>query len=561
MRIKNVREYFLNNFIMVLQEQIDQMVLSHKGVIDNPDRSAMIQAVIDQHEAFVTPTGALATWNPTNATGRSPDDTYIVEHAESAHTVDWTSPNNHRMSPAVFDQLLAKALSTLATQERLYIVDRTIGARSSYALNTRVLTNRALTALFADTMFRPVGTGSTEIELSGQGCTVVVVPTNSIDLSEFSQSLRMIKDKVSPIVITMDMDRRVCLVIGTAYAGTVKKMLFTVMNYLLPEKGILPLHASAMESEDGRVTVLLGLSGTGKTTLSSDPRRLIIGDDELGWSSVGVANFEYGCYAKLVGLDKTREPAIYNAVFTQRPVLENGCIIENAMMYPDGTFDLNDQRLTENSRTAYPLSFLPKVKEGAIGDHPKTIIFLTADAFGVLPPIARLTPTQAVLWFLMGYTSKLAGTEVGVKEPATTFSRFFGQPFMPRNPQDYTKLMSEYLERYKTPVFLVNTGWSGGPYGIGKRMDINLTRAIVDAAVAGSLEEVQCEEDKRFHVMVPTSCPGVDSMVLQPRQTWSNPQAFDETADALAKKFWQYFEKNFGTSITDPAIVQCCPGK
>ena len=537
------------------------MVRTHNGVIDNPSRSAMIQVAIDQREVLVTPTGALATWNPANATGRSPDDTYIVEHLESTHMVDWTSPNNHRMSPEVFDQLLAKALAALATQERLYVVDRTIGARSSYALNTRVLTNRALTALFADTMFRPLNDGKNEGVFSQEGCTVVVVPTNAIDLSEFSQSLRMIKGAVSPIVIAMDMDRRVCLVIGTAYAGTVKKMLFTVMNYLLPEKNILPLHASAMESEDGRVTVLLGLSGTGKTTLSSDPRRLIIGDDELGWSSEGVANFEYGCYAKLVGLDKTREPAIHNAVFSPRSVLENGCIIENAMMYPDGTFDLFDQRLTENSRTAYPLSFLPKVKEGAVGGHPKTIIFLTADAFGVLPPIARLTPAQAVLWFLMGYTSKLAGTEVGVKEPATTFSRFFGQPFMPRNPQDYTKLMSEYLERYKTPVYLVNTGWSGGPYGVGKRMDINLTRAIVDAAVDGKLEAVRCEEDKRFHVMVPTSCPGVDSKVLQPRQTWSDPKAFDETADALAKKFWQYFEKNFSASITDPAIVECCPGK
>lgn len=526
-------------------------LLRHPRLIENPTRPTLIHEAIGAKEAMVTASGALATWSPSSSTGRSPDDTYIVKRAESEHTIDWTSPNSHAMSSEVFDVLFESAIKWLRGSPKLYALDRVIGAEARYALPTRVLTDRALTALFADTMFRPIPADIFKSIFAGKGFTVVVAPTHSAASSVYPK----------PIAIAMDLDRRICLVIGTRYVGTVKKMLFTVMNYLLPAEGILPLHASAMESETGEVTVILGLSGTGKTTLSSDPRHFFIGDDEVGWSEQGIANFEYGCYAKLIHLDPTREPAIYNAALGKRPIEENGCIIENALTYPDGTIDLDDGRLTENSRTAYPISFLPKVKEEAAGGHPRTILFLAADAHGVLPPVARLTPEQSVLWFLMGYTSKLAGTEVGVVEPKTAFSRFFGQPFMPRLPSDYTRLFQQYIERYKTPVYLVNTGWSEGPYGIGKRMDILLTRKIVDAAIGGQLAVVSYDEDPLFHIMVPRECPGVPSQVLHPKETWQDKEAFALRANKLAQSFSEYFDKNFVHQGFDERIVKQCPGK
>jgi len=359
----------------------------------------------------------------------------------------------------------------------------------------------------------------------------------------------------------MDFNRRIGVVIGSAYMGSVKKLMFTVMNYLLPKAGILPLHASANEGLDKRIALFLGLSGTGKTTLSADPERALLGDDEHGWDEHGIANFEFGCYAKLINLNPEKEPQIYHAITHSAPVPKHGAIVENAMMYPDGTFDFNDSRLIENSRGSYLLSALPNIKKSSCGRHPRTIVFLTADANGVLPPVAKLNQDQAMFWFLMGYTSKLAGTETGIVEPVSTFSRFFGQPFMPRNPNDYASLLGAKIKKHRTQVYLVNTGWSGGPYGEGRRMDINITRAIIRAVLNGELDRAEYEEDLTFHIHIPKSCPGVPAEILQPRNTWKDREAFAQRAQKLAAEFSAHYDRVYGNKDLPDSVRRQCPGK
>lgn len=343
--------------------------------------------------------------------------------------------------------------------------------------------------------------------------------------------------------------------------GSIKKTLFTVMNYYLPAEGILPLHCSANEGKNGDSALLLGLSGTGKTTLSADPKRALLGDDEHGWSSSGIANFENGCYAKMIDIDPKKEPEIYKAVMHEDDYLNHGSIVENAMMFPNGEFDYFDDRLTPNSRASYLLDYLSNIKKSSVSGHPKTILFLTADAYGVLPPVSKLTADQAMLWFLMGYTSKLAGTETGVKEPQTTFSRFFGEPFMPRIPNVYASMLGEKIEKFGTQVYLINTGWSGGPYGVGKRIDLNLTREMVNAALSGDLENVEYEENHVFHLNVPKTCPKVPTEILNPRNTWEDKKAYDEKADKLAQAFCKHFDKAYGNQNIKDSVKKQCPGK
>jgi len=337
-------------------------------------------------------------------------------------------------------------------------------------------------------------------------------------------------------------------------------MMFSVMNYVLPSVGVLPLHCSANEGAQGDIALLLGLSGTGKTTLSADPRRKLLGDDEHSWSDEGVANFEYGCYAKLINLRQSKEPQIWNAVFHEAPYLEHGAIVENAMIYPNGHFDLDDARLTPNSRASFPLSFLDNVKEPPVGGHPRTILFLTADANGVLPPVARLSPEQAMLWFLMGYTSKLAGTETGIIDPESTFSRFFGSPFMPRNPDVYANMLGDKMREHKTEVYLINTGWTGGVFGVGHRIDIDVTRALVNAALSGQMRQVEYDLDPLFHVWVPRSCPDVDASLLKPSLNWADQEAFQRQAHKLAADFARTFDKTYGKKGIAAAIAAECPG-
>jgi phosphoenolpyruvate carboxykinase (ATP) len=363
------------------------------------------------------------------------------------------------------------------------------------------------------------------------------------------------------MLIATDFDRGLGLVYGSAYCGSMKKLIFTAMNYYLPAEGILPLHCAANESKDGSTALLLGLSGTGKTSLSADPARRLLGDDEHGWSDHGIANFENGCYAKLINLRKEKEAEIFEAVFHEADPRDHGAIVENCMIYPDGRFDVDDERLTPNSRGSYPLSFLSNIKSPPVGGHPDTVVFLTADANGVLPPLARLDSSQAMLWFLMGYTSKLAGTETGVTEPKTTFSRFFGAPFMPCNPDVYATMLGERLQQHGTRVWLVNTGWSGGPYGSGARMDIMLTRRLVEAAMSGELADVEFKKDPIFHVGIPEAVSGVPNEVLTPRNTWNDKKAYDERANRLAGEFSKAFDKAYGSKGIDAAVVAECPGK
>ena len=546
------------------KKAIDTLITSHAGVSINPGRRDLIKEVVDRKEAFISKYGALATWTPVESTGRSPKDTLTVRRPSSEGSIDWDSPNNIPIDEETFDMLYEDGLRVLASKPRLYVTERVLGADASYSLMVRTVTDKALTALFTDNMFRPVPRDMGKSIFFKKPFDILVLPYDKLDSERYRGRLRVVPEtgRTSDMAIAMDFDRMLGIVYGSAYGGSVKKLMFSVMNYILPEAGILPLHSSANEGPRGDSAMFLGLSGTGKTSLSSDPSRALLGDDEHGWGDNGIANFENGCYAKMVNLDPEREPEIYNAVMHEADYLDHGAIVENAMMYPDGTFDFSDTRLTENSRASYPLTFLTNIKASSVSGHPKTIVFLTADANGVIPPVARLTPEQAMLWFLMGYTSKLAGTETGIVDPVATFSRFFGEPFMPRNPDEYARLLGEKLKRHGTRVYLINTGWSGGPYGEGERMDIRLTRRILESVLNGELESVEYEKDSIFHLYIPKNVPGLQSQqVLNPRNTWKDKDAYDARARRLAAQFSDHFDKAYGNKGIDKEVETQCPGK
>jgi len=547
---------------MDLQDQVLSWLTGQPRVQHNTARQELIRQAVAQRGALVAANGALATWTPPESTGRSPKDTYIVRHEKSEADIDWDSPNNIPLEADTFDMLVQDALEVLSEKDTLYVTDRVLGADPSYAMPVRTITDWALTTLFTDNVFRPVPQGIERSVFADAGFVMIAVPYNKLERAKYVGRLRKLASgHTSDMAVAMDFDRRLGVVYGSAYGGSVKKLMFTVMNYVLPGVGILPLHCSANEGPDGDIALLLGLSGTGKTTLSADPRRALLGDDEHGWSDHGIANFENGCYAKLINLRKKKEPEIWNAVLHMAPYLEHGAIVENAMVYPDGHFDLDDDRLTPNSRASYPLRYLSNIKTPPVGGHPRTILFLTADANGVVPPVAKLSPDQAMLWFLMGYTSKLAGTETGIVDPVSTFSRFFGEPFMPRNPDVYARMLGERMRRHGTDVYLVNTGWSGGPFGVGSRMDIDITRALVHAALTGALKDVPYVEDSVFHIMVPTSCPGIDPQILNPCNTWQDKDAFDARARRLSADFSAHFDKAYEGKGISPAVAAQCPGK
>lgn len=547
---------------MDFQRRMALVLERHPDVRDNLTRPDLIRQSVERGEALVSASRALATWTPPESTGRSPKDTYLVRRRESEASIDWDSPNNIPMEPDTFDMIMEDALTVLSGKECVYVTDRVLVADTSYAMPIKTVTDQALAALFTDNMFRAVPPSLEESVLAEAGFTLVAVPYDKLDRRRYEGRLRKLpNEQTSNMAVTMDFDRRLGVVFGSAYGGSVKKLMFTVMNYVLPGVGILPLHCSANEGPNGDTALLLGLSGTGKTTLSADARRALLGDDEHGWSDNGIANFENGCYAKLINLRADKEPEIWNAVLHEDGYLEHGAIVENAMMYPNGRFDFDDERLTPNSRASYPLRFLSNIKDPPVADHPGTILFLTADANGVIPPISKLTPEQAMLWFLMGYTSKLAGTETGIVDPVSTFSRFFGEPFMPRNPDVYASMLGERMRRHGTQVYLVNTGWSGGPFGVGARMDIDITRALVHAALSGHLADAEWDEDTTFHILVPRACAGVPSEILNPRNTWADGDAFDDRAQKLAQDFSAHFDKAYGDKGIDPDVVRQCPGK
>lgn len=544
------------------RDRIDAMVRQHPEVYDNPSRQEMICHCIDYREALVTRNGALALWTRPESTGRSPKDTYIVREPGTSADIDWDAPNNIPMAADTLDMILQDALALLAEKPRLYVTDRVIGADSGYALPVHTVADNSVTALFTDNMFRPIPPDIHRSRLNDRPFTLVVLPNDKLDAERYAGRLRELPDgTTSDMVVAMDFSRDLGVIVGSAYLGSVKKLMFTVMNYMLPGIDVLPLHTSANEGPDAGIALFLGLSGTGKTTLSADPDRALLGDDEHGWSESGISNFENGCYAKLINLSAEKEPEIHRAVMHDAPVLEHGAILENVMVYPDGTVDLYDNRLTENSRGSYPLTFLSNIKTSSQGTHPYRILFLTADANGVLPPVAQLSEDQAMLWFLMGYTSKLAGTETGIKEPVSTFSRFFGAPFMPRNPDVYAAMLGDKLKAHGTRVYLINTGWTGGPYGTGSRMDITVTRHIIHQVLDSDLEGLEFREDPRFHIMVPVTFPGVDPGVLHPEKSWKDPEAFKRRADALAAEFSAHYDKAYGEKPIADSIRACCPGK
>lgn len=548
---------------MDASRSVERLVGGHPDARVNPARADLIREAIGRREAMASAGGALATWTSPESTGRRPQDTYIVDRPEIHAEVDWTSPYCIPMAPDTFDMLLADALTTLGRKPRLFVIERALGADPSYALTVRVVTDRALSALFADNMFRPIPADAGRSAFADRPFTLLALPYDKLDPARYENRLRRDPEKNSTadIAVVMDLALRVGIVYGSAYLGSVKKLMFTVMNFLLPPLGILPLHGAANIGPGGGSALFLGLSGTGKTSLSSDPERTLIGDDEHGWSAEGIFNFEWGCYAKMINLSPEKEPGIYWAVMHEAPPEEHGAIVENAFITPDGRFDFRDRRLTENSRASYPLSFIRNADPNGLAGHPRAMIFLTADANGVLPPLARLEPDQAKLWFLMGYTSKLAGTETGVAEPGSTFSRFFGAPFMPRLPQAYTELLGTYLDRNRTQTWLVNTGWSGGAYGDGQRLDIRLTRNMVRAALSGALDDAEFTLDKRFHVWVPEECPGVPREILRPEATWRDKGAYERQADGLAEEFAREFAKSFRGMGISPRVAAQCPGR
>ena len=548
---------------MTLHKRVFDALDSRGSVFRNIPRSEMIRKAVQRGEALVSSCGALATWTPPESTGRSPRDTVIVKRASSADTIDWTSPNNIPIDGETFDMVFADALERLAEVPEVFVTDRLVGADASYALPVHTISDRALPALFTDNMFRVWDeAAAAESGFADSHFTLLVLPYHKLDPERYEGRLRVDPrlGHTSTMIVAMDMDRFMGIVYGSAYGGSVKKLIFTVMNYILPARGILPLHCSANEGEDGKSALLLGLSGTGKTTLSADASRALLGDDEHGWGDSGIANFENGCYAKLIDLSAEKEPEIYNACFHRDDWLGHGSIIENAMMYPDGRFDLFDDRLTPNSRGSYPLRYLTNIKESSKAGHPSTILFLTADANGVIPPVSRLNRGQAMFWFLMGYTSKLAGTETGITEPVSTFSRFFGEPFMPRNPDVYAQMLGDRMDRHGTEVYLVNTGWSGGPYGVGSRIDLPLTRKMVSSVLAGRLSGVDYHQDRVFRVMVPDECPGLpDTSILDPVNTWDDPDAYLARANRLASEFRAHFDKAYGDKGIPEEIAMECP--
>jgi phosphoenolpyruvate carboxykinase (ATP) len=482
------------------------------------------EGIYSAHGALIVDTG--------EHTGRAAKDKAIVREPSSEDKVFWGEVNKE-FPQEKFDRLRDRMMRH-ADGRDLFVQDTYAGADPRYRLPVRVVTELAWHSLFARTMFINDDAGA---EKHTPEFTIVNFPSFKADPS--------VDGTRAETFILMDFAQRLVLIGGTSYAGETKKSVFTILNYLLPQRGVMSMHCSANVGQAGDVAVFFGLSGTGKTTLSADPERRLIGDDEHGWSDDGVFNFEGGCYAKVIKLSAEAEPDIY------RTTRMFGTIMENVAYDPQTRVpDLDDASKTENTRAAYPLTSIPNIVPEGYAGHPSNIIMLTADAFGVLPPVARLTPEQAMYHFLSGYTAKVAGTERGVTEPQATFSTCFGAPFMVLHPGVYAKLLGERIEQHKAACWLVNTGWSGGPYGEGSRMSIKYTRAMIRAILNGSLAQVETRPDPVFGVHVPVSVPGVPDDVLTPRNTWKDPEAYDRKAKDLAARFNENFKK-YEAGVTD----------
>jgi len=530
--------------IAPLEEVLAGLGFEDLGCINwNWSTPALVEAAVRNREGRLAHLGALVVRSGAY-TGRAANAKYFVEEPGSRDRIAWGAINKP-ISPDKFDALLRRMAEYMAGQD-VYVQDCLVGADHSYEMAVRIVTEQAWHNLFARNMFlRPVNFNRT-LAPNEPELTVIQVPSFEADPA---------RDGIdSEAFVILHLARRLVIIGGTGYAGEIKKSVFTFMNYLLPQSGVLSMHASANVGDEGDVAIFFGLSGTGKTTLSADPARRLIGDDEHGWSDNGVFNLEGGCYAKVIRLSPEKEPEIYET--TRR----FGTIIENVMMNArDHRLDLHDASITENTRAAYPVTHIPNTLYPGIAGHAQNIVMLTADAFGVMPPIARLNREQAMYYFVSGYTAKLAGTEAGVREPQATFSTCFGAPFMPLHPGVYAELLGSRMERHNVNCWLLNTGWSGGGYGTGERIDIAHTRAMLNAALSGALNDVTYRVDPIFGFEVPESCPGVPAALLRPADSWPDAKAYEAKARELAAAFRANF-RNYEDSAP-PAVAAAGPGQ
>jgi phosphoenolpyruvate carboxykinase (ATP) len=497
-----------------------------KHVLRNADPALLIEEAIRRGDGELSATGALIARSG-EKTGRSPKDKRIVRNGQSENDIWWGSVNIP-IEDKTFTINRQRAVDFLNTRDQLYVVDGFAGWDPKYRIKVRIICLNAYHALFMHNMLiRPT---ADQLHAFGEPDYVIfnsgLFPANS-----------QTSGTSSPTAVSLNFERGEFVILGTQYAGEMKKGVFTIMNYLMPKQGIVSMHCSANEGPDGDVSLFFGLSGTGKTTLSADPHRALIGDDEHCWTDEGVFNIEGGCYAKAIDLTEEKEPEIYRAI-------RYGSVLENVVYDPQTrVVDYEDSSITENTRCSYPIEFIPNAKIPCVGGQPKNVIFLTCDAFGVLPPVSRLTPEQAMYHFISGYTAKVAGTEMGVTEPEATFSACFGAAFMVWHPAKYAELLAERIQKSGASAWLVNTGWSGGAYGVGKRMSLRYTRAIIDAIHDGSLDGIECVTDPLFGLAVPKSCPNVPAEILTPKSTWADKARYEETARKLAGLFHKNFEK------------------
>ena len=510
-----------------------------KAVYWNLPTPALYEEALKRNEGILAHLGPIVV-RTGEFTGRSPNDRFIVEEPSSRDKI-WWGPVNRPIAAERFEELDRRMASYLQGKD-VFVQDCWCGADPDYRMPVRVITQYAWHSLFVRNMFIQAKAE----ELATHAPEFVV-----IDCPGF-HAFPEVDGTHSDIFILVHFGKRTVLIGGTEYAGEMKKSAFTAMNYFLPFEDVMPMHCSANVGAGGDAALFFGLSGTGKTTLSADPSRTLVGDDEHGWSRNGIFNFEGGCYAKVIRLSAQAEPEIYDTTRRYGTILENvGIDVDTRRL------DLDDATLTENTRAAYPISHIPNASRDGRAGHPSHIIFLTADAFGVLPPLAKLTPEQAMYHFLSGYTAKVAGTERGIVEPKATFSSCFGAPFMAQHPSVYAALLGRKIDEHKVTCWLVNTGWTGGPYGTGSRMKIAYTRAMINAALGGKLDGVAFAPDPVFGVLVPSSCPGVPSEVLAPRSTWADPKAYDPQARKLAHMFVENFAQ-FGAEVSD-AVKAAAP--
>ncbi|MBB6122612.1 phosphoenolpyruvate carboxykinase [Sphingobium subterraneum] len=519
----------------------DQGIITKAAQHWNLGTAPLVEAAVSNGEGRLAKDGPLVVETGKH-TGRSASDKFIVRDAETESTV-WWGKTNVPMSPEHFAALKADFFAALGEKDKLYVADLFGGSQPEHRVNVRVINELAWHNLFIRTLLvRPTADQLSDFTPE---YTIIDLPTFRADPVRHGSR--------SETVIAVNFSEKLILIGGTRYAGEMKKSVFGILNYLLPVKGVMPMHCSANIGPNGDTAVFFGLSGTGKTTLSADASRTLIGDDEHGWSDTAVFNFEGGCYAKMINLSEEAEPEIFA---TSRRF---GTVLENVVMNPETReLDFNDNSLAENSRGSYPIDFIPNASKDNLGPVPKNIIFLTADAYGVLPPISRLTPEQAMYHFLSGYTARVAGTEIGVTEPSATFSTCFGAPFMPRHPSVYGNLLKERIAKGGVTCWLVNTGWTGGKYGVGSRMPIKVTRALLNAALDGSLNDATFRTDPNFGFEVPVAVAGVESRILDPRATWANGAAYDDTAAKLVKQFvenFAQFEDHVDQSVREAALT------